>query len=511
MQISKALASTTGVAAAALTLTGWGITAAVGSADTPAPAPAQVSSIDQIDGPAPVLLESVHAPGKAITIVGRDAETGAWPAENRSIPSDAEEILDQAVQMHPVAGVENAYVLTSIEGDVLARVDGSRDLEVRDQDVATASADPLATWTVTSNGTASKIVNAAPFDGVEQALDLYDWSTVDGARVGVWDDNDFGTNQSWRIHPLTASVERIGSVVAPGDAPELPGTVAGSYGWGASVEVSDIAWDAPESEAWQADGEVTFTGAGTGMFGEDVVVEATFTVGTVGDAAPVSLNTYAGVLLHQLRGQAPTTVERSVSGSAATVTADVEWDWSGVTQQDLDSVGSLEVAAAEGTGFAATLIVTISEPARVAVLAGAAADAEVRGWSLSGTDPVALTDGDTEAEGWGNWRSGGAANRVSPDWVAFYLPTPTQIDRVELVEPAGADNIGAVTVQYRDVHGGWVDVSTGTVDNSGGRLALDTTFDPVLATGVRALIEHKSDATWMQLSELRAWGPGLAG
>lgn len=507
MQIDKALASATGAAAVMVALTGWGFASGASFSPDLEPSGESLEAAALADGPPPVVLESVHAPGKAIRIadLGHDAST--WPASSRTIPSSAPDVLAHAVQMHPVPDRPDAFVLTNVSGDVLARIDGSRDLEVRDQDTDAAAGDPLATWTVTSNGTVVSIANAAPLGGVSQALDLYDWSTADGARVGVWDDNDFGTNQSWRVHALEASVDPIGELVAPGEVPQLPESLEGTYGWGATAAIEAIEWDAPAADAWNADGTVAFTGTGTGMFGEDVLIDASFTVGTEGDAAPVALSSYAGIFLDQLRAQAPTTVERSVSGSDATVTASVEWDWTDVTQADLDMAGTIEVPAVDGLGFAAILQITLTEPARANILADYASNAQLRGWSESGSDPAGLTDGNVAAEGWGNWVSGGAANRINPDWVAFYFDEPRQVTGADIFEPTGADNIGTVTFQYRTMRGGWVDVPGAPFINEGASLALEQDFDRVLATGFRAVLEHKSDASWMRLSEIRVWGP----
>lgn len=131
-----------------------------------------------------------------------------------------------------------------------------------------------------------------------------------------------------------------------------------------------------------------------------------------------------------------------------------------------------------------------------------------RSWRLSGSeDLTGLTDGDRDVEGFGDWRSGGAENRVDPNWVAYYFERPTAVDGAALYEPAEADNVGAVTFQWRNMRGGWEDTSVGTLTNEGERLALTAEFDAVTATGFRAVFENKSDESWMQLAELEVWGP----
>ncbi|WP_062135442.1 hypothetical protein [Demequina aestuarii] len=525
MHLSKRFTSAAGIAAGLVSLIGLGVGASVaGASPSPSPTPEVTASAAPVASPSPtaspalesalaarasgvladdatmtVVLESVHAPGKAATIA--DA---TWPLESRTIGADATTLSGQVIHLHALDGEADTFVLADSAGRVLARVDGSRSLEVLDLPVTEAAALPRATWIVTSNGSASKVVNGEPLDGVDQALDLYDWSTAEGARIATYDDNDYGTNQSWRVHTPVAVADAVGELVAPGAAPLVPDAITGRYGWGATVELAGIDWDLPSASAWQSDGVVAFTGTATGLLGEEVVVEAEYTVGTVGDAVPATIDSFAGVRVESLRLDAPTQVQRRISGSSMTVTADVAWDWDALTPAMLANPGTVTVHAVADLGFAATLEITLSEPARSNVLR----DTNVRGWSFSASDPrPGLTDGDLTAEGFGDWRAGGAANRINPNWVAFYFDQPRQLDAAAIYEMSSADNIGAVTFQYRTMGGGWVDTSAGTVQNTGGRLVLETDFDAVLATGFRAVIEHKSDASWMQLAELEAWGP----
>jgi hypothetical protein len=494
----------TGALALGLSVVGAALTVPAVAERNAAPAPTatDIAAVDAHWGDArPVLLESVEAPGK-VAVLG----AGTWPVANTTIATTPAGVAAQAIALHPVDGVDGAHVLEGATGGVLARIDGSRDVELLDIEATEAAAQPRATWVLTTHEDVTKVVNGEPYEGVGQALDLYDWSHADGARVATWDDNDFGTNQSWRVHDLVATPEAVGGIVAPGEAPTLPTELAGTYSWGLSVALEGVEWAEPDASVWESDGEVVVDGTATGAFGEELMLEAVFTVGTVGDALPAELTSYAGVLPELLRGQAPATVERTISGTDATVTADVRWDWDAITAAELAEVGVVTVPAVEGTGFAASLEVTLVEPESANLLR----TTPVRGWRKDGaTDLSKLTDGDTSAEGFGDWKSGGAANRVNPNWVAYYFDTPRQVNAASVDEFSGANNIGAVTFQYRSIHGGWVDVSAGRIENTGGRLVLDTEFDSVLATGFRVVFEHKSTASWMQLAEFEVWGPSL--
>lgn len=477
-----------GVGALALTLIAVGL----GSTDGSTASAAEPG----VDDPQLVLIESAHATGKT-AVIG----DGAFPLTSRTIASDPAGVLAQAVSMYPVDGADDEFVLSSAEGEILALAGESGGLALLHVTPDEAAAEPLAVWTVSARDDRVMLRNGG------SALNLFGWNTADGAEIGTYAPGDFGANESWRIHELQGTADGIGGLVEPGAAPELPASVTARYGWGATTALTDIAWDLPADDAWQRDGVVEFTGTAAGLYGDTVRIDARYTVGTIGDAVEAHMTSYAGATIDTLKLHAPRTVERTVSGSDLTVTADVRWDWDAIDPAALAQEGEVLVRAAADLGFAATLRVTLTAPQDVnQLLTGA------RTWQLhvnGSTDLRGLTDGDRDARAFDTWRAGGAAARVNPNWVAYYFDRPRQLTRAALFEPADADNIGTVTFQFRNMRGGWEDVSTGPIENTGGRLALTTEFEPVMATGFRAVIEHKSDATWMALSEIEAWGPGL--
>ncbi len=473
---------------------GAGIGGESASADT-------VTDGAAVGEPQTVLIESTHATGKTAVIAAEDI-----PLSSRTIATEPDALTAQIVVMYPIAGASETFVLTSAAGDVLARAEESRALELLDVTPVAAAANDLATWSVTERDDISMLINGRPLNGNDAALNLYGWSTADGAEIGTWDAGDFGGNESWRIHPVQATTETVGHLVLPGSVPDLPDAVTAVYGWGASVEVEGIRWEMPDGAVWNADGVVEFAGYADGPYGDTVRVDARFTVGTVGDALDSELRSFAGVRLETLRSLAPRTVDRSVSGSEMTVEAAVRWDWDAIDPEVLTRDGEFTVPGAADLGFAASLHVTLAPASEVNVLRAGG----VRSWRLAGSEDLSgLTDGDRDGEAFGDWRSGGADNRVNPNWVAYYFERPTQVHSAALYEFAGADNIGTVTFQWRNMRGGWEDVSVGTLTNDGERLQLETEFEPVTATGFRAVIENKSDASWMQLAEFEVWGPGL--
>lgn len=488
MTNSKRAARMTGAGALALALVSAGL---VSTTHTSA------SAIETgVGDPRHVLIESAHATGKTAVI-----EASERPVASRTIATEPAEVVAQAVTIYPVDGVDDEFVLANAEGDVLALASEDGGLELLDVEPDAAAGDPLATWSLPTRDDRIMVVNGG------SALNLFGWSTADGAEIGTWARGDFGNNESWILHELQGDADAIGELVAPGAVPAMPNSVTARYSWGPSAELSDIAWDMPADEVWQQDGVVEFTGSAQGMFGDKVEIDARFTVGTVGDAIEQTMTSYAGARVATLKQNAPRTVERVVSGSDITVTADVRWDWDAVAPEDLEHVGDIVVPGVEDLGFAAALRITLETPVETNQLLSGA-----RTWQLhvnGDTDLGDLTNGDHDAEAFSDWRSGGATNRVNPNWVAYYFDRPRDLTRATIFEPAEADNVGAVTFQYRNMLGGWEDVSAGRIVNDGGRLAIDVEFERVTATGFRAVIENKTDATWMSLSEIEAWGPGL--
>ena len=310
------------------------------------------------------------------------------------------------------------------------------------------------------------------------------------------------------MRPLAPEIAAFSGRTESSVAPTPPATVSARYSWGTVFDVSTISWNMPPASAWDADGMVSIAGTGTGYFGEELTVSAEYLVGSLGAAVDAAISGHAGITVKELRMLAPSRVERTVSGSATTVSSPVVWDWSAITDQMAATAGSFTVPAAQSTGFAANLVVTIvaTEQVNIARAAG------VHFGVLAG-DGAALDDGDRDRLGFSDWRSGGATNRVNPNRVMYYFDQPRQITGAAVFD-RGADskrNIGSVTVQYRNLTGGWVDLPSTSVAwpyaNTTAELSLTVESTPVLATGARVVITNKSNDTWMSLSEFEVYGP----
>lgn len=492
------------------------------------PSVATAEDGNQLVGPAEsLLIENVHAAGKVLVIGSDSAQLtnpNATPAAAAifALGQTGPDVAEQQVLAYPVLGKEDVYVLTNVEGEVLARRSDSEEfwryLQVLAVPVDEAASDPFAQWQVVDAGAGEVFLhNVARGDGkATAALDMYNWKTADGSEIQTYDAGT-ATVQKWVLHSTTAEVDTYTERVDTGVIPTLPESMVATYDWGTAYPMTLVTWNLPDPAVWQEEGTVTVTGTGVGYFDEEVPVRAEYLVGNVGDARDAAMTSYAGVSVEELRMHAPTVVERVISGSENTVTAPVSWDWSTVADEELAIAGEVVVSATAETGFAARLIVTLAEPASANILRGPG----IHITSLHGGGPRALVDGNREVNAWGDWRTGGAANRVDPNRVSFFFDEPHRLTGAGVFDKAPLDkdgrrNIGTVTVQYRDILGGWVDMPAAEVtwpyvnESADGVLDLEFESEPVLATGLRVIVHHKIADTWKTLSEIEAYGPTLA-
>lgn len=485
---------------------------------TPAASTARVAPASALVGEGRLrLIESSYAPGKVIELGNPAAQptgpTGATypaPAAVFTISGVAALTQKQAVVFSPVTARADTYVISTQDGRVLSRRDNAasdfRYLQLTERTIDDAATDPYAQWTAVDAGNGEVSLQNVQRDagGAIAALDLYNWKTADASEVQTYTASGAAV-QKWKIHPLTATVASDTVIIQPGAAPQLPTLLRAVYGWGTRFEMTTLTWNLPDRAVWNTDGTVTVTGTGIGYFGEQVPVEARYLIGSLSDGADAPYTTFAGVLVKELQMRAPRTVVRGVSGSEATVDAPVTWDWSRVTNADFAAPGTVTVPASAKSGFAANLVITVTPAAATDILRGPGVHHTVT--HMDGSN-FQLTDGVRNVSGFSDWRSGGAANRVNPNTITFFLDEPQQVTGASVFDIAGKQNIGTVTVQYRTLTGGWANLP-GTdwpVTNSTPDLSLEVTNEPVIATGVRVIITNKSTSTWMTLSEIEISG-----
>ncbi|MEV7692826.1 Ig-like domain-containing protein [Microbacterium sp. NPDC089189] len=489
----------------------------------PAARVAEAAASDLVGEPQLTLIESVHAPGKVIELGNEAAQqTGpagaTWTAEAAvfTLATTPGPLQAQAVTFYPVTGAANTFVIVAPDGRVLARrTNGDpneRYLALRDVTIDQAAVDPYAQWTVVAGANGVSYFHNVQRDsgGRVAGLDLYNWKTADGSEVQTYDAGTAAVQQ-WRVHPLTAAVPPVTGVTERGLAPSLPRTLTATYPWGRRATLSPIVWEVPAASAWDAEGTVTVPGSAAGYFGETVAVEAVYTVGSLQSEVAAALSAPAGVTIKELQMRAPRTVSRAVSGSDQSVTAPVTWDWARVSDADFAAAGTVIVPGIAGLGFSATLTITVQPATTVNLLRQGGVHYD---YTHMNGGSFGLIDGNRNVQGFDDWRAGGAVNRVNPNTVSFFFDEPRQVTGASVFDIGGRDNVGGVTVQYRTLTGGWVDLPAGSQAwpyvNTTPQLRLEVTGEAVVATGVRVIITHKSDATWMSLSEVEVYGPAVA-
>ncbi|MBB2975403.1 hypothetical protein FHX49_000969 [Microbacterium endophyticum] len=487
-----------------------------------APASAEAES-ELVGAPEHYVIENVHASGKVLEIGNDGAQaTGpdaAWTAAAAIFAraETAADITAQAVVAYPVTGADRTYVFTNDAGEVLIRRANDdeyyRYLDLSSMTVDEAAADPYAQWKAVDAGNGAVYLQNVQRDknGMTAALDMYNWKTDNGSEIQTYDAGTAAV-QKWVMRSLTPVVDTFTARTESGVAPTLPTSATARYSWGLNQTLAPIEWQAIDETVWDADGTVVVNGTATGYFGEAVPVTAEYLVGSVGDARDTVLSSYVGVTLKELRMAAPKTVERTISGSDVTVTSPVAWDWSAVPTDATAREGTFTVPATGGTGFTANLVVTITAAEQVNILRTGGVHVA---YTFKDGTTFALTDGVRNVTGFADWRSGGAANRVNPNSVSFYFDQPRQVTGAAVFDIAGKQNIGSVTVQYRDLIGGWVDLPASTTEwpyaNTASDLSMTVDSEPVLASGMRVVFSNKTSDTWMTLSEIEVYGPAAAG
>ena len=506
-------------AAVALLALGVGSPAHAAPSDITGPLAAVGASYEGVGAPQRMLLESVNAPGKVVQLADSNAQVSSAPgATDRAAAAvetmktgDSSALAAQALTFYPVTGSTNTYVIADQQGRALIRSRNSsttfRYLQLAD--VADSAKDPYAQWEARDAGDGTVNLVNVQQDPSQRwlALDLYNQKTADGSEVQSYTLAAGSAVQRWRMHTLTATVAVPTAVTPVGTEPRLPAKLVARYGWGTSFPLTSIVWQRPDRSVWNVQGDVDVAGTTTGFFGETIAVSAHIAVGAAAAADDATLRSYAGVSVKELRMLAPKTVARHVGGSGASMTVPVSWDFSGVTDAALAQPGTVTVAAS-GTDFSARLTVTLVAPMSVNILRQSGVHPD---WAVRDTSTAfALTDGNRNAVGFSDWRSGGAANRANPNRVSFALAQPRSITGVKVYDIGGKQNVGSVTVQYRTLLGGWKNLPTSTAwpaVNTSANLSLEVTSTPVLATGIRVLISNKSSSTWMTLSEVEVYGP----
>ncbi|WP_442574602.1 glycoside hydrolase [Microbacterium sp. F51-2R] len=343
------------------------------------------------------------------------------------------------------------FVLQNRDGRLLGTSGGGTVLS--SATVEAAASDPSLQWIAsTTDGKTYSLLSVAS----EQVLDVNGQSTADGASVGLYTSNG-GGNQRWTPADVAVTgVREVRTATATGVAPQLPAQVTLVYA-GNVQRTASVTWDTSGID-WSQTGSKTVTGSGTDVFGTSFQATAEVEVGALAGTQPVSLTTYAGVSVAQVKAAAPTTVPAEAGTSGETVAVPVVWDWTGVDAAKLASTGVVTVPGTATTTDPAnptvpaklSIILTTATERNVAPASTAAATfTESASYSVDRTK-----NGVTSDKGWSNWRSG---TKNTTDTLTYTLAAREKVQHAKVYFYRDGTNSWAqsITVEYRTGTGAW--------------------------------------------------------
>ncbi|WP_285038905.1 glycoside hydrolase [Plantibacter sp. lyk4-40-MEA-4] len=439
-------------------------------------------------------------PAGTITPRASDATTGAaqvWTAERLS------------------GGGTNTdrYAVRSSSGALLSANSAGTSLVAATREQA--AADPSLQWIpTTTNGSEWSLVNV----GTSQALEVGGQSTATGAAVGVYQSNN-GANQTWSfVDTALTGVQPVTLQTVAGVPAALPATVVPLYSavQGAPVPVT---WDTSAVD-WNTPGTIVVNGSGTDGWGAAFTAQATVDIGGFTTTEPVSLTVAAGSPASAVVAAAPTTVPAQIGASTNRFDTPVTWDFSTLDDADLADTGVVQVrgAAASNDPAAApidallSIIVTAPGERNIAPDATtvASATSTESGYPASNTKNGVRND-----KGWSNWRS---SNKPASDTLSYELGGEHTIEHVTFYAyKDGSTNSwpSALTVQFRDADGAWIDAPGGAVavpvPTDGTAPIVDVDLGGVTTSAVRVVMTAYAN-THLVVSEVEiyALAPSVA-
>ncbi|WP_165143322.1 glycoside hydrolase [Microbacterium endophyticum] len=423
-----------------------------------------------------------------------------------SSATSADAASAQAWTVHTLSGAgtnRQRITLENGNGQFLA-VSGTSTTLVSTDEAGAAANESMQWIPSTADGRTYSLLSPT----AERVLDVNGQSSADGAGVGTWTSNN-GGNQRWTLASTAIqSVVPVSASTITGQAPELPDTVTLRYRGGVERSAA-VEWDL-EGADWSTPGTVTISGHGVDMFGAAFdSAEARVEIGAYTATKPVSLTTYMGSTLERVQQSAPTTVPAELTAGGAAFDANVEWDWSGVTDASFAEAGTVIISgSAESNEPGAsrldatlTVIVTVAEEENVAPSSTASATfTESSSYSVDRTKNGLTTD-----KGWSNWRSG---TKNAQDTLSYALADTTQVRHVKVhfYRDGGTTWAQSLRVDYRMAGGEWVEgESVSVAAPETGAPVVDVPLSDVSADEVRVVLTARS-ATHMVVSEVEIFG-----
>ncbi|MCM3659509.1 RICIN domain-containing protein [Georgenia satyanarayanai] len=438
----------------------------------------------------------------------------------RSSATTPEKVADQLWTVHEapsdVRSDVRPYVLTTADGRVLGATAAGTDL--RDISVEEAQTTSQARWMLTTeDGRTWSLVNEA----LSQAMEVNGQSTADDAQVGTWSSGG-GAHQRWTVRDTAATgSQQVEARTLAGIAPTLPQTVVPTYAWGTG-QPAPVVWDLPGADVWETTGEVVVTGTATDVYGNEVAAQAVVVVGGHTITDPVSVTVRTGVSVEAVAGAAPQTVPARTGASLITFPADVVWDFTDVTAEDLAEVGVVTVPGSAQSNdpdveLDATLSVIVTEPApfNIAPLDSTSVSATFTepGYDVNKTRDEVLGD-----KAWSNWRSG---TKNASDTFTYEFDEVEDLHAATIHFYRDGSHLSwaqSVSAEYLDADGTWQAVPgyetpqpvVAPEDGTAPVVTLDLS-DTAGTTGLRVVM-NAPENTHMIVSEVEvmAMGPGVA-
>lgn len=374
------------------------------------------------------------------------------------------------------------YVLTTPSGGVLTAT--SAGTAISDLTLTDAEADPNALWVLqTTDGATYSLVNKA----VSLALDVGGQATASGSPVGVYGSNG-GSNQAWSLRSVVPTGAVQQSVATPvGTAPVLPATATPTYSWGKGTAVA-VTWQNVPQAAWSKPASTTVKGTGTDVFGNSFTAKLVVVAGAYVVTDPVSATVSAGASLASVESAAPSTVQARIGDVIdQTFPATATWNWSSLSDASFASPGVVTVSGTVPSNeqgavdLSATLNVIVVGSGGTTDLCGPNTTVTVAAGYTEGSYAASRScDGTVSTSNyWSDWKNGG----MSSDTLTYTLGAEHVVGSVDVTPTERAPL--AITVQYRNAAGDWVDTTATGVTGFVNDATTPVSFTPVTTTALR--------------------------
>jgi galactan exo-1,6-beta-galactobiohydrolase (non-reducing end) len=396
-----------------------------------------------------------------------------------------------------------SYVLQNADGKVLISNNGTNALS--DMTLQSALGDPRATWILnTENGREWSLTNSA----AQQSLDVDGQKTDSGTKVGLWTSSG-SDSQAWTFSSTQPKGVRTPTIQTPiSVVPQLPDTVTPYYSWGEGTPVS-VRWDdAAVRRAVNTAGSHRITGEARDIFGNEIQAILVVAVGAFTVSDPSSLTVASGTAASEVESKAPATVTAHVLDSPGTPTP-VTWDFSGLDDAKLSTVGTLTITGVAQNGAGGTIpavlhvFVTTPQISDGDNLAQIFCSQAIASYT-EGTNTAAKSCDGNINTAWSNWKNGGGDNAPS---LQYTFDTPRKLNSLALVS-YGEATAKSFSVHYLDATDNtWKDsgisASTGININRGDTTTVDLSALPLTA-GIRLSFTYADNANYYtKVAEVR--------